>query len=119
VVIRGLIGSPYADGLFKLDIQIPPRFPFEPPCIQFITPIYHPNIDDHGRICLDVLKMPPKGSWKPSIHLSGVLNSIRMLMLEPNPDDPLSENIASEFKMDHALFTSKAKESTKRHASGS
>jgi ubiquitin-protein ligase len=31
----------------------------EPPKVNFETPVYHPNIDDGGRICLDLLKMPP------------------------------------------------------------
>ncbi|KAI8928812.1 ubiquitin-conjugating enzyme/RWD-like protein [Entophlyctis helioformis] len=115
-VVQGLEGSPYEGGHFKLDIQIPARFPFEPPVVQFVTPIYHPNIDSNGRICLDILKMPPKGSWKPSLHLSGVLNSIRLLMLEPNPDDPLSDDIANEFKTDYPLYCRKARQSTRAHA---
>lgn len=36
------------------------RYPFEPPNIRFLTPIYHPNIDNSGRICHDALKLPPK-----------------------------------------------------------
>ncbi len=42
--------------------------------IRFITPIYHPNIDSGGRICLDTLNMPPKGDWKP-----GLKHAVRML----------------------------------------
>ena len=47
-VIQGPTGSPYAGGSFKLEILVPDRYPFEPPKIRFITPIYHPNIDSGG-----------------------------------------------------------------------
>ena len=72
----------------------------EPPKMQFITPIYHPNIDNAGRICLDSLKMPPKGAWKPSLNLSTLLTTVQLLMTEPNPDDPLMSDIVSFFLMD-------------------
>ncbi len=42
------------------------RYPFEPPKLRFLTPIYHPNIDNAGRICHDALKMPPAGAWSPA-----------------------------------------------------
>lgn len=42
--------SPYANGHFKLKLNLPDNYPFEPPKAQFITPIYHPNIDSEGRV---------------------------------------------------------------------
>lgn len=57
--VQGPTDSPYEGGVFRLDVQIPSRYPNEPPQIRFHTPIYHPNIDSGGRICLDALKMPP------------------------------------------------------------
>ncbi|KAG4104728.1 ubiquitin-conjugating enzyme/RWD-like protein [Neocallimastix lanati (nom. inval.)] len=114
--IRGYEKTPYENGIFKLDINIPDRYPFEPPHIQFKTPIYHPNVDNDGRICLDILKLPPKGSWKPSLNISTVLTSISVLMQDPNPDDPLLTEIANEYKSNYPLFVMKAKDYTKKYA---
>ena len=59
IEITGPENSPYENGIFELDLSITDRYPFEPPKLRVITPIYHPNIDSTGRICLDLLKMPP------------------------------------------------------------
>lgn len=92
------------------------RYPFEPPKIRFLTPIYHPNIDSAGRICLDVLKLPPKGAWRPSLNISTLLTSIQLLMAEPNPDDPLMADISSEYKYNKQLFLLNAREWTEKYA---
>ena len=65
------------------------RYPFEPPRVRFTTPVYHPNIDSEGRICLDTLNMPPKGAWRPSLNVATVLATVALLLAEPNPDDGL------------------------------
>lgn len=113
--ILGPDESPYVGGSFSLDIRVPQRYPFEPPEVTFATKIYHPNIDEQGRICLDILKPQPSGGWKPCLNISSVLTCIRLLMSQPNPDDPLIAEIASEFKHNKSLFLDKAKDWTKKY----
>ncbi|CAM1332282.1 UBE2T (predicted) [Pycnogonum litorale] len=116
-VILGAKETPYDGGAFKIEVILPDRYPFEPPKLKFLTPIYHPNIDSAGRICLDVLKMPPQGGWKPSLNLSSVLLSIQLLMTDPNPDDPLMIDIAQEFKYKYSSYEDNARTWTKTYAS--
>ena len=115
-MIQGPSDSPFEEGTYTLSVTIPDRYPFEPPRVRFLTPIYHPNIDHDGRICLDTLKMQPQGSWSPSININTVLLTIRMLMQTPNADDGLVPEITEEYKRDVALWRKKALEHTRKNA---
>ncbi|KAL8179229.1 UNVERIFIED_CONTAM: Ubiquitin-conjugating enzyme E2 T [Gekko kuhli] len=115
--ILGSADTPYEKGVFDLEVVVPVRYPFEPPKIRFLTPIYHPNIDSSGRICLDVLRLPPKGAWRPSLNIATLLTSIQMLMNEPNPDDPLMADISSEYKCNKQAFLRNARQWTEKYAS--
>merc|ERR1711860_282720 len=109
--------SPFEGGVFSLKVTIPERYPFEPPNVQFVTKVYHPNVDTSGRICLDFLKMPPAGSWKPSLNVAAILTSIRVLLAEPNPKDPLMVDIAREYESQPVKYEHTAREWTKKFAS--
>ena len=112
-VIMGPADSPYAGGVFKLNIQFPVDYPFKPPHLQFTTKIYHPNINAAGLICLDILK----GQWSPALTISKVLLSITSLLTDPNPNDPLVPEIANLYKRDKAAYEMEARTWTPRYAS--
>jgi len=110
--IIGPEDSPYAGGLFFLNIHFPSDYPFKPPRLQFTTKLYHPNINGNGGICLDILK----DQWSPALTISKVLLSICSLLTDANPDDPLVPEIATMYKKDRPKFNATAAEWTRRYA---
>lgn len=106
--------SPYAGGVFFLNIRFPPDYPFKPPKVSFTatTRIYHPNINSNGNICLDILK----DQWSPALTISKVLLSVCSLLTDPNPDDPLVPEIAQMYKTDRARYEATAREWTRKYA---
>lgn len=110
--IIGPSESPYAGGIFKLQILFTDKYPFKPPKVKFNTPIYHPNINSHGSICLDILNV----NWSPALTITKLLLSISSLMNDPNPDDPLVKSIADLYIFDREKYNSKAREFTLRYA---
>ncbi|KAJ2870425.1 Ubiquitin-conjugating enzyme E2 T [Coemansia aciculifera] len=114
--IDGPPDSPYENGRFFIDVVLSETYGVDPPSVKFKTRIYHPNIDDHGNICLDILKSGSKGGWKPSWTLDKVLIALRVLLESPNPEDPLMPEIAEQMTSDHAAFTKAAAEWTAQYA---
>lgn len=54
--------------------------------MRFETACFHPNVDQHGNICLDILKE----KWSAAYSVRTVLLSIQSLLGEPNNDSPLN-----------------------------
>ena len=102
--IYGPSDTPYEGGIFNLDILFPSEYPFKPPKINFTNKVYHPNINEVGSICLDILK----DNWSPALTLEQILISICSLLNDPNPDDPLSPDIAIEYKTNYEKFKNTA-----------
>lgn len=114
--ITGPEDSPFEKGVFLLLVNISGRYPFEPPRCRFVTPVFHPNIDSGGRICLDTLKSPPGGSWSPAVSLPSLLLSIRSLLASPNPDDGLVPEISELYKRNPKKWEEEARSRTEKEA---
>jgi ubiquitin-conjugating enzyme E2 D len=110
--ILGPINTPYENGIFFVDIRFPSEYPLKPPKITFRTKIYHPNIDGDGNICLDILR----NQWSPILTISKVLLSVCSMLEDPNPDDPLDPNIATQYKNDINAFRTTARQYTINYA---
>jgi ubiquitin-conjugating enzyme E2 C len=75
-VLRCARAQVYEGLKFKLLLSFPAEYPFKAPAVRFDTPCFHPNVDTHGNICLDILK----DKWSPVHNVRTVLLSIQSLL---------------------------------------
>eukprot|EP00940_MAST-03C_sp_MAST-3C-sp2_P002313 g2313.t1 len=88
--ITGAEGTVYAGLEYKLEMTFPAEYPYSAPTIKFTTPCFHPNVDQYGNICLDILKE----KWSAAYSVQTVLVSLQSLLGEPNVDSPLNNQAA-------------------------
>eukprot|EP01062_Namystynia_karyoxenos_P035477 TRINITY_DN2597_c0_g1_i2.p1 TRINITY_DN2597_c0_g1~~TRINITY_DN2597_c0_g1_i2.p1 ORF type:complete len:149 (+),score=55.75 TRINITY_DN2597_c0_g1_i2:115-561(+) len=112
IALRGPAQSPYEGGTFQIELFLPEEYPMVPPKVRFMTRIWHPNVDKIGRICLDILK----DKWSPALQIRTVLLSIQALLSAPNPDDPLNNEAADQWKQHEEAAVAKAKQFTRQYA---
>lgn len=112
VVIHGPVSSPYEGGTFVLSVTFPSDYPFKPPQVVFLTPMYHCNVNSSGSICLDILK----SQWSPALTIPKVVASISSMLTDPNADDPLDCVKAQLFRDNREEYNRQAREFTARHA---
>jgi ubiquitin-conjugating enzyme E2 D/E len=111
-VILGPDGTAYSDGHFTAILTFPSDYPFKPPRMQIATRVFHPNVNQNGGACLDILK----DGWSPALTASRVLGAFVDLLERPVLDDPLRPDVAVMYRRDYAAFYRRAREMTEAYA---
>ena len=106
--MQGPAGTPYAGGLFLIEVKLPLEFPIAPPKLTFLTPIKHCNIKD-GVPCPNLLY----GTWSKSMTVHAVLTQLDQLLKEQQKGDALDAELAA---MDPDTFTTVVQEAVRKHA---
>lgn len=63
VVLRGPVGSPYEGGHFVCELLYPSDYPFRPPELYVVTPLFHPLVGPDGRAELSAC------AWSPACNV--------------------------------------------------
>ncbi|XP_048248264.1 (E3-independent) E2 ubiquitin-conjugating enzyme-like [Haliotis rufescens] len=91
VMIIGPAQTPYEDGLFFFDVQLPNDYPNSPPIFHYhsyCSDRLNPNLYEDGKVCVSLLgTWSGKGNevWTSSSNLLQVLVSIQGLILVGEP----------------------------------
>mmetsp|Transcript_30394 Transcript_30394/g.69970 ORF Transcript_30394/g.69970 Transcript_30394/m.69970 type:complete len:188 (+) Transcript_30394:80-643(+) len=123
-VIVGPANTPYAGGMYEMDICFPENYPYEQPALRFNTPIYHVNVDlVTGEICCSDFQ------WAPASKISHLLEVITAMLHVPDATPTLGEddfkklNLPPEkeiirlFHMDRDTYDLAAQQWTEKYAS--
>ena len=112
IILEGPQDTPYSGGEFKMRFNFPENYPFKPFECKFLTRVYHPNVSSNGNVCLLELK----NKWSNATTVMKILQSIESILMNPNPDDPLDEDIAQQYTNDNEIFKKTAQEWTNNYA---
>ena len=100
-VMFGPEDTAWEGGTFNLLIDFTEEYPSSPPTVRFVTKMFHPNVYNDGRICIDILK----SQWSPIYDTSAILLSIQSLLNDPNPASPANEEAARLFQNDRREYS--------------
>ena len=99
--------------MFELKMEFPEDYPSKPPKTVFTTIMFHPNIYQDGRICLDsnlIFYLVLQNQWSSVFDVSALLTSIRSLLSDPNTQSPANLEAAKIFSENKSEYERRVRE---------
>ena len=87
--VTGPPETPFDGHTLELELVYPEDYPFKPPVVRYVAPIFHPNVGQ-GEISLYDMHLYPAHDWQPSLKTPDILKGV-LLDLVWIRDEPLVE----------------------------
>lgn len=123
VIIFGPKDTPFENGIFRAEMRFPIQYPEEPPTFKFITPMWHPNIDKDGNVCISILHKSGNDDfgyeelnerWMPVRSTESVVMSIVCLLSSPNCESSANQDAGLQYREDREAYCKKVRQYTQR-----
>ena len=114
IKINGPDGSPYEGGKFLLNVDFPKDYPYIPPRINFITKIYHLNINPN----IGIFRLSKLELWTPAFTITDIVKEILNLMSKPDiySNDRQIPEIEKIYHSNRTKYENIARDWTKKYA---
>ena len=112
VLLVGPSSTPYEGGVFLLYAKFSANYPQVAPEIRFVTPVYHCNVNGHGKICHSVFDR----NYSADFSIRRIMDCVFGLLLTPEPEDPLDSALAQEYYDNRQEYERTAASYTREHA---
>jgi ubiquitin-protein ligase len=111
IIIEGRIlpkSEPYCQRSFHIMLTLQSQYPFHPPALHILDPIYHPNIDIRGTLCIRLTN--EYDSYKLTTTISSIIKNAEEII--SNFDEELVINIQAyqEYQNDRNEFNRKTRD---------
>lgn len=95
-------------------IRFPKGYPFQPPRLIFLTPIFRPSVSTDG---VRNLREIDSENWSPQLVLTMVLLGLQMMLADPSLAERnlINEEVDTMFAEGEFAFNVRAKEWTREH----
>lgn len=100
-------------------MTFPSQYPYRPPTFKFISPIFHPNVYDNGKVCISILHTDEdeiidsdiaNSTWTPGLNVRTVCLSIISLINAPNIFSPANVDASKMFRDEKERYDQMVKE---------
>jgi ubiquitin-conjugating enzyme E2 G1 len=119
VILMGPRDTPYESGIYKAEMVFPIEYPEAPPTFRFITPMWYPNIDKDGNVCISILHKAGEDEfgyeylserWLPVRTPESVILSVHVLLNSPNIESAFRIEVATQYKNDMKAYYKKIRD---------